>query len=732
MWEEENERMLFAPLKRFWYYTGMKQYMFNNYGGSYQLSIEQPEDLKKVLDLDEALWAATSLPIDILNVDKKFLEYLDRDCNGRIRTDEIIQAIEWLFSLLMDYSHLAERTDILLFDSINIAVPEGKRILETATIILSNLNEKNNLDRITLAQVRDLQGILARSTANGDGIITPDATPDKDLADFIRLIMERIGCADDASGSAGIDGAHTKEFFSQVSSYLAWREKGKIPSGQEKTDIMFWGTDTPGAYLSLKKVEEKLDEFFAQCAVAQFDARVKNALQLKEKEIEEMDFADTALLVDRLRVAPLSEINNAGILPLNGYINPFFAEAIKEFKNKVLIRLFGKEVQSIREKEWKQVQELFSPYKAYVEDRQGEKVEGLDEEVLRNYLEGSFQEKIEILINRDLAVGEKIAHIRDVEKLILYQKFLMEFANNSASFANVYNPDIRSLFEAGTLVIDGRKIPFTILVNDPAAHRLVAEDSNAYLLYLLVTSKHNEDASFHVVAPVTSGDSGTLRIGKRGVFFTRDGKEWDAEVIDIVVNPIGLLESIKAPFIKLSDSIKNQVEKFAKSKEAKIESALASPPIAPNARRDLLIGGGVAVAALGSSFAYIARAISQVRVIHFVITLGAVLLIILIPSLVMGMMKLRRRNLSILFEASGCAMNMRMKLTIGLGRLFTFVPPYPARSEKRRLDTVAELAKQIRSSQRVEWERVVKVLLVAIGLFLLFFFSFIFYYMRQR
>jgi len=152
--------------------------------------------------------------------------------------------------------------------------------------------------------------------------------------------------------------------------------------------------------------------------------------------------------------------------------------------------------------------------------------------------------------------------------------------------------------------------------------------------------------------------------------------------------------------VKLADSIKNQVERFAKSREAKIETAVISPTGSSMAR-DLMVGGGVAIAAIGSSFAYITRALSQVRIVHVLTTIGLILLAILLPSLIMGIIKLRRRNLSILFEASGCAINVRMKFTVSLGRIFTFVPPFPPGSHKKKLDILPRFVKESRLARNV-------------------------------
>jgi len=78
--------------------------IFKNYGGSYQLRIQDVQDLEKVQSLDDPHWAATSVPIDRLNCDRVLTSYVDTDKNGRIRTDEVKAALVWLFRFLPQYA----------------------------------------------------------------------------------------------------------------------------------------------------------------------------------------------------------------------------------------------------------------------------------------------------------------------------------------------------------------------------------------------------------------------------------------------------------------------------------------------------------------------------------------------------------------------------------------------------------------------------------------------------
>ena len=118
----------------------MSQLIFKNYGGSYQLKIQDAQDLEKVQAFDEVYWAATSIPISSLNCDYAFASYVDTDKNGRIRPDEFKAAQSWLFHFLANRSRLPQGTDILSLSDIDTTHPEGQRLRAVAELILSNLN----------------------------------------------------------------------------------------------------------------------------------------------------------------------------------------------------------------------------------------------------------------------------------------------------------------------------------------------------------------------------------------------------------------------------------------------------------------------------------------------------------------------------------------------------------------------------------------------------------------
>ncbi len=670
----------------------MTQLNFRNYAGSYQLKIKNAEDLEKVQELDEVHWAAVSIPTNSLHCDKTFLACVDTDKNGRIRPAEFKRALSWMFQVLSDRGRLSEGSDVLRLQDIDTERPEGQKLRTAAELILTNLNLPE-ANEISLVQIRDVQSIMASAANNGDGIIPPEVTSDTDLAGFISSVMDTVGSQTDACGKQGISEEELKEFFHEAEAYLSWKTKGDLPKNQESTEIMPWGTDTPASYELVKNVEGKIDQFFAQCSLVKFDGKIAARIQLHGKKLEEIDLTDTSKIQSWLKDSSLAFPNPNELLNFEGEINPQFISCLLELKEKVLKRALGDSLKELSVNEWDKVKRIFGSYRMWLESKQGDKVEKLGSDLLRSYLKGSFREKASELIKKDLLVADDLNQIHNLEKLILYQKWLMILANNFVSFEDLYNPNRRALFEMGTLIIDKRQITFTMGVEDYQAHKKVSEKSSMYLLYVKVSGRQDEEITFEIVAPVTSGGAGGLCIGKRGIFFSVDGHEWDAEVMDIVVNPISVLESVKAPFQNVSGFMKKQINKISKSSEDKLVTTDSSTS-ASSAARDLMLGGGLAIAALGSSFAYITKALSEVNLVQVLLSLLGLAMIILIPGIIAGVTKIRKRDMSKLLEASGWAVNVHMRVNTAMGRLFTRAPYLPKGARKERRDTVSKFLKE--------------------------------------
>ncbi len=282
-------------------------------------------------------------------------------------------------------------------------------------------------------------------------------------------------------------------------------------------------------------------------------------------------------------------------------------------------------------------------------------------------------------------------NIRLTEKLILYQAYLLEFANNFVSFPHLYDATMRAMFEMGTLVMDGRHFSLSVKAKDRAQHTNVAKTSNMYVLYVEVTPGQGAP-KYELAVPVTSGGKGNLCVGKRGLFQDVTGRESDACVVQIIGNPISMREALVSPFQRLGKLVTGKIEAMAGAAEKEldvtasktveeIQTGAAAGPVRTSGggalAGGLLMGAGVAVAALGSALAYITKTLASIETPKIIIALIAAMLAVMLPTSIAGFLKLRRRDLSAILEASGWAINARMRLTFSQGRFFTRQPRFP-------------------------------------------------------
>ena len=686
-------------------------------GGSYQLVIEKPEDLERISELDPARWMATSVPLEGLTCDQAFLNYIDYDRNGRVRADELKAALGWTLRVLADRSRMAEGSASLRLAAIDVSHAEGAAIRASAEQILKNLGVDTGDDaEITLEHVRDRKKILGSGAANGDGIIPPKAVDDEELAGFISDIMETQGPVADASGTEGVGAEGLKKFIAEAEAYLEWSAAAELPDGAESTDVLVWGAETAPAATAIAAVRDKLDEFFSLCALTRVDARVADRAPLGDAELAALDLTDRRAIDDRTAALPISPPTPDEALHLDSRINPAWRPALADFEEKVLARALGPGRSTLERADWERVKSEFSGYFEWQAGKKGASVEKLGGGKLRAYADGGLAAKLQEMIEQDREVADELRQMENVEKLVLCQRWLMEFCNNFVSFPFLYDPSKRSLVEYGTLIMDGRRFGLCVRVTDRAEHKLVAQHSHIYLIYLEITGKKgDEDEKFEVAAAVTRGSTALLCVGKRGIFYTTDGREFDARIVEVIDNPVGLKEAVKRPFKRLGAFVGKQIERLTASGYEQFESsvgkglteagtaaqgAATSPGAAKPAGGGagmglLLVGGGIGVGMIGSAVAKLIAVLASLSLGAVLKAFAVVFLVIATPTLIVAYVKLRRRNISMLLEACGWAVNAQMRLTRRLGRLFTSSPALPPGARKRRADLAGKLGSAV-------------------------------------
>jgi len=719
--------------------------VFENYGGIFQLRLETAEDLAFLGNLKESRWAATSAPVDCFRCDPAVLKCLDPNETGRIRTQDLKDAQECLFHFLSNRESATQKSDVLRLDDLDTTHSEGRRLLEVCKWMLEQLGRQGSKE-ISLEEIRAFRAGYARIFPNGDGIVPLVDIEVENTRTFCSDVVKYAGEVKDAGGKIGYGKEQLERFLDRARAMRDWMVEGRQTGASEQREFWTWGDATPEATSIVFVLEAKLEQFFWQCDLLRVEPRAASRFELSEDELEGFDLENAPAIEKRVSLAPLSRPNAAGELNLNDGLNPCYEAQIWALRDKVLKRALGTDVEKLTREDWEKVKALFGPHQAWCDAKPKDKIEALGEEKLTAYIDGELPKEAEVLIERDLAVKDELEQIATVEKLCLLQRWLLELANNFVNFSQLYDPNRRSLFEEGTLVIDGRELSFSMKVTNRSEHRKIAEMSQMFLIYAEITSKvvtsaHHE--KFELVVAVTAGERGGISIGKRGVFFDIEEREWDARIVELVENPISLWEAVKAPFQRIGGLAAQKVERIAAKQTESIETTTeaglekidatpaseekpstgsAAAPGHQTSVRDLLLGGGLAFAAVGSSLAFIVKTLSEVNPLHLgaaVLGLGSV---VMLSSGLLGYLKLRSRDMSALLEAAGWAVNFRMKLTRRLGRLFTHRRELPNDAVKRRRDLLGGFLAEIEIVQ-IRWRRFLAVLLV-VGLGVLVYLAF--------
>ncbi len=609
---------------------------------------------------------------------------------------EMKDAINWLFSMLKDYAGVTSRSQTLRLEAVNTDSEDGRGIEDAARRILGKVGEPD-AEEITLDQVRWIKTQVESTPVSEAGVVLPEAASEEDIEEFITDIIASIGGIPHPGGAQGIGQVQLDQFLNDVAAYLEWHERGLIPAGEKKTAVMPLGQETQAAYSILTSVRGKIDQYFAQCEAVALDESFVQRMGWTKGELENLDFDDPVVIEDVLKKAPLARAKPDRLLRFDDGINPYYTEIIGAFREHVAKPVLGQFGKELTARQWQEIRTVFAAHQAWIDSKPGAKVEQLGVEKLKKYLDKKFSDAVKALVAESTDTAVVLDNIRLVEKLILYQSYMIDLANNFVSFPHLYDPESRAMFETGTLVMDGRRFNLAVKSENRAEHAKVADSSNMYVLYVEVASRDGGQ-KYEVALPVTSGGKGNLCIGKRGIFCDIDGNLCDARVVHIIENPISVREALVSPFRRLGRMLTGKIESITASAEKKFEAKAATsisrvapepgaapPPAqlaAPQAGgmsggAGLLLGGGLAIAALGSAVAFITKTLADTSWVAIVIGVFVAVFIVMLPMSIVAFLKLRKQDISAILEGSGWAINARMRLTHRQRRFFTKRPRYP-------------------------------------------------------
>jgi hypothetical protein len=695
--------------------TDGHRWKFFRAGGVDQVRISSGADILHLGDLDQKLWVALSCPVKGLFIDERTLDILDSDRDGRVRVPEIVAASRWLGLVLKEADTLLKGEDGVALGNIREDTPEGAQLLKAARHILRSLG-KEAAGKITVDETSRTAEMFAKAPLNGDGIVAPETVEDAAARKVGEEIVDCLGGAVDRSGKPGFDRERIDRFFADGAAFAAWWKKGE----EDRAATWPLKDATGKGAEALEAVRAKIDDYFARCLLAEFDARALAAVNRSEEAYLEAAAKDMTVEAHEIVSFPIALAAPKQPLPLVEGLNPAWRDAIGRFRSLVVAPLLGKDKATLTRDEWTDLLGRFDAYRAWVAAKGGASVEKLGIGRVREILAGPAKAALERAVAADLAVAPEVEAIGQVEKLARLHRDFAKLLHNFVSFADFYGRR-RAIFQAGVLYLDGRSLDLCIRVNDPAKHGLLAVMAQAYLVY--ADCKRPSGETMTIAAAVTAGDSDNLFVGRNGLFYDRQGRDWDATVAKIVNNPISIGQAFWSPYKKVLRWIEEQVAKRAAAADeaahARMQTTATAaaagqappppPPGAPPKKLDI----GV-VAAIGVAVSGFVAALSAMLGYFFGlgawIPLGLLGVIFLIsgPSMLIAYLKLRRRNLGPILDANGWAVNTLTKVNLPLGRSLTAVAHLPKGAERSLKDPFAE--------KRSPWPRILLVLILLLGI----------------
>ncbi len=675
-------------------------------GGVDQVRIDSGADAAAIAALDQKLWVALACPTRGIEFDARTLDLIDADKDGRIRAPELIDAVAWTSAVLKDPAVLARVGDSLALDAIDDTNELGAAIRASAEAILPRLGKSGGAE-ISLQDALDIEHIYNGTPFNGDGIITLAAAEDDATKAALTDIMACLGSETDRSRQPGVSQPLVDRFFAEAAALVAWRDEA---AGGGSALLPLGDKTEPTAAL-LASLAAKIDDYFTRVRLAAFDPNAGAALNPAPASYEALAGEVLAPDAASLAALPLAHVEPDRSLPLAEGVNPAWEAPLARLGTDIVTPLLGARSE-LSEADWAALKARFAPHAAWLAKKPENALEQLGRERLKALLDPALKPRIDALIARDKALEPQMNAIGQVEKLLRVRRDLMALLNNFVSFKDFYTRAGKASFQAGTLYLDGRSCELCIKVEDEAKHAVLAQLSRIYLAYCRCV-RHGGTETMTIAAALTAGDSDNLLVGRNGVFYDRKGNDWDATIVKIVEHPISLRQSFWLPYRQFGRMIGEQVQKFAAARSAVSQSGMtqsltraetvlgvasaAAPAAAPPPQQQfdaarfagIFAAVGLAIGAIGTAVASVVTGFLQLTWWQIPLAIAGLVLAVSGPSCLIAALKLRSRNLGPLLDASGWAVNARLRINLPFGRSLTGLAQLPERAERSLTDPYA-------------------------------------------
>ena len=646
------------------------------YGGDWQPLLAEFSDAVAALTLPDTAWAVLSCPIDGMDLADDFIALIDRDNDGRVRADDVRVAVRWTADMLRDWRPVSEGHTELDLQTLS---EHAKAQRDTGSALAEKLGHAGK-QSLTLADLHNTEALCQCGDRDGDGVVPLHCVPPA-LAEAAAQVITVCEPETDRHGKPGITEAVLERFIQARDAWFAWRE---IPGPH-----LPWGDRSVELAEMLLTCDAAVRAWFLLC---EHSKHAPGAIELAaDREIVAMDPRNPDSVLDRFDAMPIAPVlGDADKLSFETLYPGRLLEQLRTVRTEV----FG-DIDAVSHTQWTTELVRAQNVKHWHDEGaalpagalSATQLEALDDETVA---------QLRQLCQLDAQNQQYLADLLDLEKLLIYQRDLFRFCRNFMALTDLLIPEARALFERGTLILGGRQFTFAMRVRDLKAHKPLAEESGIFVIYAQVSYRYtvDDEAVIETVAvPVTRGTADGLFKSRRGVFVDRQGRYHEAVIVDLVENPVSLQEALLAPFERIGDYLSGKLENWSKKLESDFDKKVTevSKTSAPAmSGMNPLMGGTVALAALSSAFAFVTKQLADLGGPKILLALVIVCLLIMVPTVLLASVRLYRRNLAGLIAASGWALNDRMRLTTGLGRLFTRRPPLPKGAVSLTRDLVTE------------------------------------------
>ena len=660
------------------------RWQFFRAGAVDQVSLRDGFDLLALPDLDQKLWVALAMPTHDVDIDTKTLDLLDVNKDGRIRVQDVLDAVAEIKRCFKNPSEVLKSADAVALAQIG-----DDKVLAAAKRMLADLGKKTEA-QISVADTDAVTKAFETTVLNGDGIVIPASADEGPVREAIEAAIATVGSVTDRSGKPGIDKALCDQFFDQVEAHAAWLAGGKdLVANDAAAD----------AYLAVKA---KLEDYFTRCRLAAYDNRAQTALAAADAELAAMATKQLTHADAAIEALPLAKVEAAARLPLRSAVNPAWSDRLAAFTEKTVTPLVGAREQ-LTPADLAQIADKLSALLAWRAAKPATKVGGL-----AKLPDASLRGKVHDLIAADFALADEYAQLNTVARVVRYQRDFGRIARNFVNFSDFYSKK-DGVFQAGTLYIDGRALHLCVPVSDAGKHGALAGASDACLVYCDIK---REGVTKQIAAALTNGDADNIFVGRNGIFYDREGKDWDATVTKLITNPISVREAFWSPYKRLVKAIEDNFTKRAQAADAaasaKVDGAAAAvggagdvgaataanggeppPPVEKKIDLGTIAAIGVAIGGIGT---LVGALLNSMFGLGAWLPLGLIALMLLIsgPAMLLAWLKLRRRNLGPILDANGWAINGRARINVSFGAAMTELAKIPPGSQRVLSDPFAD------------------------------------------